>query len=91
MRINPNGIQTPRPTTRDFEFEGLEDGEEVAEDVLVEIVTVDVFVVKSAVEDVGEEVDVGAEVRSCPWSAHQTLGDSAVSSTLWRNALRYSN
>jgi len=38
---------------RDLEFEGLEDGDEVAEEVLVEVVTVDVFVV---------EVDVS----SCP-------------------------
>jgi dUTPase len=62
MRINPNGIPTPRPIAKDLEFEEVEDGDEVAEELLVEVVTVDIFVV----EVLAEEVDVEVDVRTCP-------------------------
>jgi hypothetical protein len=67
MRINPNGIPTPRPMARDFEFDGVGDGDEVAEDVLVGVVTV-VFVMEGIGEEVvgAGEIDAEVDVTSSP-------------------------
>ncbi|KAF4634288.1 hypothetical protein G7Y89_g3817 [Cudoniella acicularis] len=68
MRISPNGIPTPRPMARDLELEGLEDGDEIAEEVLGGAVSMGALVVGGDKEDVVGEVGVAVavDVRSCP-------------------------
>jgi hypothetical protein len=69
MKISPNNIPTPRPIAKDFEFDGVEDGDEVTEDVLVGgVVNVGVFVMEGVGEDVVgvEEIDVEVDMTSSP-------------------------